>query len=82
MFLLLLRLSCVFPRDTRWLALDLHDCVLALLVMPEPPHTFPVFYCPTCAEEVRDPLTCGDCGAIICRKCGTPLESPDELGIG
>lgn len=39
-------------------------------------------YCPQCAREVDDPLTCGDCGAVICRRCGTPLESPDELGIG
>jgi len=39
-------------------------------------------YCPACALEVRDPLTCGDCSAVICRRCGTPLESPDELGIG
>ena len=39
-------------------------------------------YCPNCAEEVIDPLTCGDCSAVICRRCGTPLESPDELGIG
>jgi hypothetical protein len=40
------------------------------------------FYCPTCALEVSDPLTCGDCSAIICRRCGTPLESSDELGMG
>jgi hypothetical protein len=40
------------------------------------------FYCPKCAVEVADPLTCGDCGAVICRRCGTPLESADELGIG
>jgi len=39
-------------------------------------------YCPNCAKEVNDPLTCGDCSAVICRRCGTPLESPDELGIG
>lgn len=39
-------------------------------------------YCPKCAEEVKDPLTCGDCSAVICRRCGTPLESPDELGMG
>jgi hypothetical protein len=39
-------------------------------------------YCPNCAEEVNDPLTCGDCSSVICRRCGTPLESPDELGIG
>jgi hypothetical protein len=39
-------------------------------------------YCPNCAEEVNDPLTCGDCSSVICRRCGTPLESSDELGIG
>jgi hypothetical protein len=41
-----------------------------------------VFYCPVCAVEVSDPLTCGDCSAVICRRCGTPLESSDELGMG
>jgi hypothetical protein len=40
------------------------------------------FYCPVCASEVSDPLTCGDCSAVICRRCGTPLESSDELGMG
>ncbi|HEX7960510.1 MAG TPA: hypothetical protein VF493_11360 [Terriglobales bacterium] len=39
-------------------------------------------YCPTCEMEVRDPLTCGDCSAVICRRCGTPLESADELAMG
>jgi len=39
-------------------------------------------YCPNCAVEVNDPLTCGDFSSIICRRCGTPLESSDELGIG
>lgn len=39
-------------------------------------------YCPKCAREVTDPLTCGDCSAVICRQCGTPLESADELGVG
>jgi hypothetical protein len=39
-------------------------------------------YCPKCAAEVTDPLTCGDCGAVICRRCGTPLEAADELGMG
>jgi hypothetical protein len=48
-----------------------------------PPDSKPeLLYCPNCAIEVADPLTCGDCSAIICRRCGTPLESPDELGIG
>jgi len=41
-----------------------------------------VFYCAKCAVEVSDPLTCGDCGALICRHCGTPLEAADELGMG
>ncbi len=41
-----------------------------------------LLYCPKCAREVSDPLVCGDCSAVICRTCGTPLESPDELGIG
>jgi hypothetical protein len=41
-----------------------------------------LLYCPVCSVEVSDPLTCGDCSAVICRRCGTPLESPDELGIG
>ena len=50
---------------------------------PQPPTPQPPsLYCPNCAEEVTDPLTCGDCSAVICRRCGTPLESPDELGIG
>lgn len=39
-------------------------------------------YCPTCQEEVKDPLVCGDCAAVICRRCGTALERVDELGIG
>ena len=39
-------------------------------------------YCPTCEREVDDPLVCGDCAAVICRVCGTPLEKVDELGIG
>jgi hypothetical protein len=49
---------------------------------PPPDPSASSFYCPNCAKEVNDPLTCGDCSAIICRRCGTPLESPDELGIG
>ena len=49
---------------------------------PEPQPELELLYCPKCAKEVPDPLVCGDCGAIICRQCGTPLESPDELGIG
>jgi hypothetical protein len=62
--------------------------VLTSMVMesaPRPPEakkTAPVFYCPVCAVEASDPLTCGDCSAVICRRCGTPLESSDELGMG
>jgi hypothetical protein len=39
-------------------------------------------YCPNCAREVTDPLICGDCSAVICRVCGTPLESAADLGMG
>jgi len=52
---------------------------------PTPPPEQPVpgpLYCPNCAQEVADPLICGDCSSVICRRCGTPLENPDELGIG
>jgi hypothetical protein len=49
---------------------------------PSPESGSGSLYCPNCAEEVNDPLTCGDCSSVICRRCGTPLESPDELGMG
>lgn len=49
---------------------------------PEPDSRPSILYCPQCAREVTDPLICGDCAAVICRVCGSPLESPDELGIG
>ncbi len=39
-------------------------------------------YCPSCRETAADPLVCGDCSAVICRKCGKPLEAVDDLGIG
>lgn len=42
----------------------------------------PRLYCPTCAKEVPDPLVCGDCSSVICRICGSPLESSDELAMG
>jgi hypothetical protein len=41
-----------------------------------------LLYCANCAREVDDPLTCGDCSAVICRVCGTPLEMPEDLGMG
>jgi hypothetical protein len=40
------------------------------------------YYCPRCRQPVGDPLACGDCASLICRRCGTPLEQVDELGIG
>ena len=39
-------------------------------------------YCANCKSEVTDPLTCGDCSAVICRACGTPLEAAGDLGFG
>jgi len=54
--------------------------------MPEPSQilqpTTGELYCPNCARAVTDPLICGDCSAVICRVCGTPLESSADLGIG
>jgi predicted phosphoribosyltransferase len=50
--------------------------------VPETQKPAMVLYCPVCAVEVNDPLTCGDCSSVICRRCGTPLESPDELAMG
>jgi hypothetical protein len=49
---------------------------------PESKQPAVVLYCPICATEVNDPLTCGDCSAVICRRCGTPVESSDELAMG
>ena len=46
------------------------------------PRPAEALYCPNCAREVKDPLTCGDCSAVICRVCGTRLESSADLGIG
>ena len=40
--------------------------------MPDREHTAE-FYCPTCSRPVSDPLVCGDCHAVICRVCGTPV---------
>jgi hypothetical protein len=40
------------------------------------------YYCLRCRQPVSDPLACGDCASLICRRCGTPLEQVDELGIG
>jgi hypothetical protein len=48
----------------------------------EPQETDAEFYCPKCNRAVLDPLACGDCAALICRQCGTPLERVDELGMG
>jgi hypothetical protein len=39
-------------------------------------------YCPACREAVDHPLVCGDCAAVICWRCGMPLEEVDEMGIG
>ena len=39
-------------------------------------------WCPQCNRPVTDPLVCGDCSSVICRVCGSPLESADELAFG
>ncbi|HEV2987388.1 MAG TPA: hypothetical protein VG759_03025 [Candidatus Angelobacter sp.] len=48
----------------------------------KPKRSSELLYCPNCAREVSDPLICGDCSSVICRVCGTPLESAADLGIG
>jgi hypothetical protein len=49
---------------------------------PPAPSDASRLWCPVCARAVDDPLVCGDCASVICRVCGTPLESPDELAFG
>ncbi len=74
----------ITTKDTKGFTADEEQVCYSLPPMatqPQNPSPAPL-YCPNCAEEVSDPLTCGDCSAVICRRCGTPLESPDELGIG
>jgi uncharacterized paraquat-inducible protein A len=59
------------------------DSAVSLTVMDvAQPKTTAEFYCPKCDAAVSDPLVCGDCAAIICRRCGAPLERIDDLGIG
>jgi hypothetical protein len=55
-----------------------------MATLPPEPEARPAqpLWCPTCARPVNDPLVCGDCSAVICRICGTPLENPDELAFG
>jgi len=57
-------------------------CYISLLMSTESHQAPELLYCPKCAAEISDPLTCGDCGAVICRKCGTPLEAAEDLGMG
>jgi hypothetical protein len=51
-------------------------------VPPAPVPSTKDLWCPTCARPVQDPLVCGDCSSVLCRICGTPLESADELAFG
>jgi uncharacterized paraquat-inducible protein A len=67
---------------------DTSPALLRWKYMPEVTQSAPrdpapaALWCPTCACPVDDPLICGDCSAVICRRCGTPLESADELAFG
>ncbi len=49
---------------------------------PLPNPVNPEFYCPNCKKPIPNPLVCGDCGSLLCRDCGTPVERIDDLGIG
>jgi hypothetical protein len=57
-------------------------CYISYLMSTDSTAKPETLYCPNCAIEITDPLTCGDCGAVICRKCGTPLEAAEDLGMG
>jgi hypothetical protein len=75
------RLASSFGRDCAFYA----TVFLFMATRPQDDKPEPepaALYCPNCAEEVNDPLMCGDCSSVICRRCGTALESSDELGIG
>ena len=50
--------------------------------MAEAEPAAPEFYCPNCVQPVPDPLPWGDCGALLCRSCGKPVERIDDPGIG
>jgi hypothetical protein len=39
-------------------------------------------YCARCQKEVSDPLACGDCGAVHCRRYGSPREKRYGMGVG
>lgn len=39
-------------------------------------------YCPHCAKADIPALACPHCGSLLCGKCGSIVESADELGIG
>jgi hypothetical protein len=69
--------NCVTVSSSYFIAMESHPKAL-----PDAAKPAIVLYCPVCAAAVSDPLTCGDCSAVICRRCGTPLESSDELGMG
>jgi|HubBroStandDraft_3_1064219.scaffolds.fasta_scaffold1455295_1 hypothetical protein len=78
--------SPIAVAELRW-AVPAFCVTVFLFMATRPPTPAPdsepgSLYCPNCAEEVTDPLTCGDCSSVICRRCGTALESSDELGIG
>jgi len=70
----------VIVEDRSWMHLT--DMEITPKTTPAAQKAAAPFYCPVCAVAVGDPLTCGDCLAVICRRCGTPLESSDELGMG
>jgi hypothetical protein len=66
--------SCILPPAP--------CATLAALMSQAEASDIPPLYCPKCAKEVDEPLVCGDCSAVICKRCGSPLEVAEDLGMG
>lgn len=71
------------PRGKEWACWIAEEpCTDTRMTHDPQPDAGQNLYCPACKQAVDDPLVCGDCSAVICRRCGTPLERVDEMGIG
>src|SRR3954467_14924762 len=84
---LILFLLLLYPTNAFWFCLPPTSCLLPLcypcaLMSQAEASDIPPLYCPKCAKEVDEPLVCGDCSAVICKRCGSPLEAAEDLGMG
>ena len=42
----------------------------------------PQLYCPSCSASGQLTLECPYCGSLVCRACGSIVESASDLGFG